>query len=173
MTICLPLHFPKNFLQMCILQWPVITLKSNKERSRIVWIWRTITFASVTSDLITREWVRYDFHFDSVPKGMLTLFVVSTFEGWPGILYMSIDSNQVWPLTNNFLFFFGFCKKCRWYSLEINQWPIWIGKLLLSFVAYINSLVLVLDPLRASCAVTAPFKNPQPFLVGCFQNFRK
>ena len=25
-------------------------------------------------------------------KGMLTLFVVSTFEGWPGILYTSIDS---------------------------------------------------------------------------------
>ncbi|XP_023344970.1 muscle calcium channel subunit alpha-1 isoform X2 [Eurytemora carolleeae] len=26
---------------------------------------------------------------------MLTLFVVSTFEGWPGILYVSIDSNEV------------------------------------------------------------------------------
>ena len=49
----------------------------------------------MTPDLIVREWVRYDFHFDSVPKGILTLFVVSTFEGWPGILYMSIDSNQV------------------------------------------------------------------------------
>ena len=31
-----------------------------------------------------REWIRYDFHFDNVPKGMLALFVVSTFEGWPG-----------------------------------------------------------------------------------------
>ena len=26
---------------------------------------------------------------------MLTLFVVSTFEGWPGILYVSIDANEV------------------------------------------------------------------------------
>lgn len=31
-----------------------------------------------------REWERYDFHYDNVPKGMLSLFVVSTFEGWPG-----------------------------------------------------------------------------------------
>lgn len=25
---------------------------------------------------------------------MLTLFTVSTFEGWPGLLYVSIDSNE-------------------------------------------------------------------------------
>lgn len=31
-----------------------------------------------------REWGRNDFHFDNVMKGMLTLFTVSTFEGWPG-----------------------------------------------------------------------------------------
>ena len=33
---------------------------------------------------------------------MLTLFVVSTFEGWPGILYVSIDSNaeDVGPIHN-------------------------------------------------------------------------
>lgn len=31
-----------------------------------------------------REWKRNDFHFDNVMKGMLTLFTVSTFEGWPG-----------------------------------------------------------------------------------------
>ena len=31
-----------------------------------------------------REWIRADFHYDNVVKGMLTLFVASTFEGWPG-----------------------------------------------------------------------------------------
>ena len=33
---------------------------------------------------------------------MLTLFVVSTFEGWPGILYVSIDSNaeDIGPIHN-------------------------------------------------------------------------
>ena len=31
-----------------------------------------------------REWERADFHYDNVVKGMLTLFVASTFEGWPG-----------------------------------------------------------------------------------------
>merc|ERR1719431_2250494 len=41
-----------------------------------------------------REWERSNFHYDNVVKGMLTLFVASTFEGWPGILYVSIDSNE-------------------------------------------------------------------------------
>lgn len=31
-----------------------------------------------------REWSQYRFHFDDVAKAMLTLFTVSTFEGWPG-----------------------------------------------------------------------------------------
>ncbi|KAJ2939410.1 hypothetical protein O0L34_g10841 [Tuta absoluta] len=49
-----------------------------------------------------REWSRYPFHFDNVMKGMLTLFTVSTFEGWPGLLYVSIDSNAEdrGPVTN-------------------------------------------------------------------------
>jgi hypothetical protein len=31
-----------------------------------------------------RLWERNDFNYDNVLKAMLTLFVVSTFEGWPG-----------------------------------------------------------------------------------------
>ena len=30
-----------------------------------------------------RSWDRYPFHYDHVAAGMLTLFGVSTFEGWP------------------------------------------------------------------------------------------
>ncbi|XP_023318725.1 muscle calcium channel subunit alpha-1 isoform X2 [Trichogramma pretiosum] len=41
-----------------------------------------------------RRWERNTFHFDDVGKAMLTLFTVSTFEGWPGLLYVSIDSNE-------------------------------------------------------------------------------
>lgn len=41
-----------------------------------------------------REWKQNRFHFDNVPKAMLTLFTVSTFEGWPSLLYVSIDSNE-------------------------------------------------------------------------------
>ncbi|XP_030377282.1 voltage-dependent calcium channel type D subunit alpha-1 isoform X2 [Scaptodrosophila lebanonensis] len=40
-----------------------------------------------------RVWDNNRFHFDDVPKAMLTLFTVSTFEGWPALLYVSIDSN--------------------------------------------------------------------------------
>uniref|UniRef100_A0AAG5DDX1 Voltage-dependent L-type calcium channel subunit alpha n=3 Tax=Anopheles atroparvus TaxID=41427 RepID=A0AAG5DDX1_ANOAO len=41
-----------------------------------------------------RYWSRNRFHFDDVSKAMLTLFTVSTFEGWPGLLYVSIDSHE-------------------------------------------------------------------------------
>ncbi|XP_069956884.1 muscle calcium channel subunit alpha-1 isoform X13 [Cherax quadricarinatus] len=49
-----------------------------------------------------RVWEKNAFHFDNVAKAMLTLFTVSTFEGWPGLLYVSIDSNSedVGPLHN-------------------------------------------------------------------------
>lgn len=40
-----------------------------------------------------REWSPNNFHFDNVAKAMLTLFTVSTFEGWPSLLHVSIDSN--------------------------------------------------------------------------------
>lgn len=30
-----------------------------------------------------RKWDNNQFNFDNVPHGMLTLFTVSTFEGWP------------------------------------------------------------------------------------------
>ncbi|GIY71696.1 muscle calcium channel subunit alpha-1 [Caerostris darwini] len=39
-----------------------------------------------------RKWDRYKFNFDDVAKAMLTLFTVSTFEGWPQLLYVAIDS---------------------------------------------------------------------------------
>ncbi|XP_069194602.1 muscle calcium channel subunit alpha-1 [Procambarus clarkii] len=49
-----------------------------------------------------RVWEKNAFHFDNVAKAMLTLFTVSTFEGWPGLLYVSIDSNteDVGPVHN-------------------------------------------------------------------------
>lgn len=40
-----------------------------------------------------RAWDVNIFNFDNVSKAMLTLFTVSTFEGWPHLLYVSIDSN--------------------------------------------------------------------------------
>merc|ERR1719264_1957782 len=50
-----------------------------------------------------RVWERNAWHFDDVFKGVLTLFIVCTFEGWPGILYVSIDSHSedVGPVHNN------------------------------------------------------------------------
>lgn len=41
-----------------------------------------------------RNWNTNKFHFDNVAKAMLSLFTVSTFEGWPSLLYVSIDSNK-------------------------------------------------------------------------------
>jgi len=33
--------------------------------------------------LYEREWKNNDLNFDDVSQGMLTLFTVATFEGWP------------------------------------------------------------------------------------------
>ncbi|XP_049881606.1 muscle calcium channel subunit alpha-1-like isoform X1 [Pectinophora gossypiella] len=41
-----------------------------------------------------RTWTIHKFNFDNVLNGMLTLFTVSTFEGWPGLLSNSMDSNE-------------------------------------------------------------------------------
>ncbi|KAL4622587.1 voltage-dependent L-type calcium channel subunit alpha-1D-like [Arapaima gigas] len=40
-----------------------------------------------------RIWYNSDFNFDNVPMGMMALFTVSTFEGWPALLYKAIDAN--------------------------------------------------------------------------------
>ncbi|XP_076351266.1 muscle calcium channel subunit alpha-1-like isoform X2 [Tachypleus tridentatus] len=49
-----------------------------------------------------REWDKYIFNFDDVSQGMLTLCTVSTFEGWPLLLYVAIDSNaeDMGPIYN-------------------------------------------------------------------------
>ncbi|ESO06434.1 hypothetical protein HELRODRAFT_160604 [Helobdella robusta] len=39
-----------------------------------------------------RKWKNNEFNFDDVSKGMLTLFTVATFEGWPNLLIKGIDS---------------------------------------------------------------------------------
>ncbi|KAK3797828.1 hypothetical protein RRG08_052427 [Elysia crispata] len=53
--------------------------------------------------VLEREWENNDFNFDNVYSGMLTLFTVSTFEGWPGLLYKSIDSHSegMGPIQNH------------------------------------------------------------------------
>ncbi|TMS18872.1 Dihydropyridine-sensitive L-type skeletal muscle calcium channel subunit alpha-1, partial [Larimichthys crocea] len=40
-----------------------------------------------------REWTNSGLNFDNILNGMLALFTISTFEGWPKILYKAIDSN--------------------------------------------------------------------------------
>uniref|UniRef100_A0A670YBC9 Voltage-dependent L-type calcium channel subunit alpha n=1 Tax=Pseudonaja textilis TaxID=8673 RepID=A0A670YBC9_PSETE len=39
-----------------------------------------------------RMWLNSDFNFDNVLSGMMALFTVSTFEGWPALLYKAIDA---------------------------------------------------------------------------------
>ncbi|XP_062258130.1 calcium channel, voltage-dependent, L type, alpha 1D subunit, a [Platichthys flesus] len=41
-----------------------------------------------------RMWHNSDFNFDNVLMAMMALFTVSTFEGWPSLLYKAIDSNR-------------------------------------------------------------------------------
>ncbi|XP_068020803.1 voltage-dependent L-type calcium channel subunit alpha-1S isoform X4 [Melanerpes formicivorus] len=44
-------------------------------------------------ELQQRVWYHSNFHFDNVFSAMMSLFTVSTFEGWPELLYMAIDTN--------------------------------------------------------------------------------
>uniref|UniRef100_A0A8C3K161 Voltage-dependent L-type calcium channel subunit alpha n=1 Tax=Calidris pygmaea TaxID=425635 RepID=A0A8C3K161_9CHAR len=44
-------------------------------------------------ELQQRVWLHSSFHFDNVFSAMMSLFTVSTFEGWPELLYMAIDTN--------------------------------------------------------------------------------
>ncbi|XP_063309282.1 voltage-dependent L-type calcium channel subunit alpha-1S [Pelobates fuscus] len=41
-----------------------------------------------------RAWMHNEFHFDNVLSGMMSLFTISTFEGWPDLLYRAIDSHS-------------------------------------------------------------------------------
>nr|6JPA_A Chain A, Voltage-dependent L-type calcium channel subunit alpha-1S [Oryctolagus cuniculus] len=54
-------------------------------------------------ELRPRQWIHNDFHFDNVLSAMMSLFTVSTFEGWPQLLYRAIDSNEedMGPVYNN------------------------------------------------------------------------
>ncbi|XP_069315650.1 voltage-dependent L-type calcium channel subunit alpha-1S [Eulemur rufifrons] len=54
-------------------------------------------------ELRRREWVHSDFHFDNVLSAMMSLFTVSTFEGWPQLLYKAIDAHKEdrGPIYNN------------------------------------------------------------------------
>ncbi|XP_056009827.1 voltage-dependent calcium channel type A subunit alpha-1-like isoform X8 [Ostrea edulis] len=45
-----------------------------------------------TPSVKNREWLRHDFHYDNLFEAMLTLFTVTTGEGWPNILQNSMDS---------------------------------------------------------------------------------
>ncbi|XP_041370317.1 voltage-dependent calcium channel type A subunit alpha-1-like isoform X4 [Gigantopelta aegis] len=49
---------------------------------------------SETPTVKDREWLRRDFHYDNILMAMLTLFTVTTGEGWPGILKNSMDSTM-------------------------------------------------------------------------------
>ncbi|KAG8002693.1 Dihydropyridine-sensitive L-type skeletal muscle calcium channel subunit alpha-1 [Nibea albiflora] len=65
--------------------------------------WKHIDNSLQDTVLAKREWLNSDFNFDNVLRGMLALFTVSTFEGWPKLLYRAIDSDQedMGPVFNN------------------------------------------------------------------------
>lgn len=68
---------------------PLISIGSSNKIKILIWdslISRGEFFEYVSADepeLKVREWSNNNFNFDNVARGMLTLFAVSTFEGWP------------------------------------------------------------------------------------------
>lgn len=39
--------------------------------------------------------MRYDSNFDDIGQAMMTLFIVSSLEGWPTIMYQALDITRV------------------------------------------------------------------------------
>ncbi|XP_073900045.1 voltage-dependent L-type calcium channel subunit alpha-1D isoform X7 [Castor canadensis] len=76
--------------------------KSNPEECRGLFI--LYKDGDVNSPVVReRIWQNSDFNFDNVLSAMMALFTVSTFEGWPALLYKAIDSNgeNVGPVYNH------------------------------------------------------------------------
>lgn len=42
-----------------------------------------------------RIWTRNDFNFDNAMDAMISLFVVSTFEGWPEFVFNNFFKDQI------------------------------------------------------------------------------
>ncbi|XP_032840142.2 voltage-dependent L-type calcium channel subunit alpha-1D isoform X7 [Tyto alba] len=75
--------------------------KQNPEECRGIYI--VYKDGDVDSPMVReRVWQNSDFNFDNVLSAMMALFTVSTFEGWPELLYKAIDSNgeNVGPIYN-------------------------------------------------------------------------
>lgn len=64
------------------------------------------------SSIAGASWQTYDMNFEDIFQSLLSLFVLSTIEGWPDYLFNFIDANDGGPTYNNsqymFLFFMVF-----------------------------------------------------------------
>lgn len=49
---------------------------------------------------INGKWANHDMNFDNVTSGMITLFVLSTLEGWPDYLYFFVDADINGPIRD-------------------------------------------------------------------------
>ncbi|XP_056459271.1 voltage-dependent R-type calcium channel subunit alpha-1E [Gadus chalcogrammus] len=53
-----------------------------------------IDYGKDKKEVRRRDWKRHEFHYDSVVWALLTLFTVSTGEGWPQVLQHSVDVTE-------------------------------------------------------------------------------
>ncbi|XP_029285223.1 voltage-dependent R-type calcium channel subunit alpha-1E isoform X2 [Cottoperca gobio] len=53
-----------------------------------------IDYTKDKKEVKRREWKRHEFHYDNVVWALLTLFTVSTGEGWPQVLQHSVDVTE-------------------------------------------------------------------------------
>ncbi|XP_077439307.1 voltage-dependent R-type calcium channel subunit alpha-1E isoform X2 [Vanacampus margaritifer] len=53
-----------------------------------------IDYGKDKKEVKKRDWKRHDFHYDNIVWALLTLFTVSTGEGWPQVLQHSVDVTE-------------------------------------------------------------------------------
>ena len=64
--------------------------------------WNLICFQCLN---IGGQWVNYDLNMENIGSGMLFLFVLSTFEGWPDYFWHFIDASDIGPVKNGNTYF--------------------------------------------------------------------
>ena len=50
-----------------------------------------VLHTEIECEFVGGKWVVYDHHFDNVARGFITLYIVSSLEGWPDIMLQSIN----------------------------------------------------------------------------------
>ena len=91
-----------NVLIVILLVWLMFAiLAMNLKSGELNYCSANASLLKIDCFAVGGNWKLYDLNFDYIGSTMVTLFVISTFEGWPWYMYWFIDGTKVGPIRNN------------------------------------------------------------------------